>query len=74
MNDLAPQLALPAALTIGVGAVMIRLALDRRLLQSGKVERRCQSCGRLIRTPVCPLCSEPTRWQPRSAPSRMDDR
>jgi NAD(P)-dependent dehydrogenase (short-subunit alcohol dehydrogenase family) len=26
MNDLAPQLALPAALTIGVGAVMIRLA------------------------------------------------
>ena len=26
MNDLAPQLALPAALTIGVGAVMIRFA------------------------------------------------
>ena len=49
MINPAPPLALLAALTTGVRVAMIRLGLDRRLLQFRKAERRCPSCGRLGR-------------------------
>ena len=55
--------ALPelAVVTTGVGAVMIRLGLDRGLLQPRNVPRRCPSCGRLIDGRACRHCTENTR-------------
>ena len=50
MTALIPELAL---VTTGVGAVMIRLGLDRGLLQPRNVPRKCPSCGRLIDGPAC---------------------
>lgn len=61
MTDPASHLEVLAALTLGVGAVMVRLGLDRGLLQLSKAQRRCPSCGRLIRARLCPLCAGETR-------------
>jgi len=58
MTALIPELAL---VTTGVGAVMIRLGLDRGLLRLRNVPRRCPSCGRLIDGPACRHCTENTR-------------
>jgi rRNA maturation endonuclease Nob1 len=67
MIDPVPHLAVLATLTFGVGAVMVRLGLDRGLLQLSKGQRRCPSCGRLIRTRICPLCAGGTRRRLRPA-------
>jgi hypothetical protein len=69
MTDPAPHLAVLATLTFGVAALMVRLGLDRGLLQLSKDQRRCPSCGRLIRTRICPLCAGRTR--PRLHPARV---
>jgi len=74
MIDPAPQPALLAVLTTGVGAVMIRLGVDRGLLLFGRGKRRCPSCGRLIPARVCPVCAGQTRMRPGSARFRADDR
>ena len=58
MTALIPELAL---VTTGVGAVMIRLGLDRGLLQPRNVPRRCPSCGRLIDGPACGHCTKNSR-------------
>jgi hypothetical protein len=47
--------------TTGVGAVMIRLGLDRGLLQPRNAPRRCPSCGRPIDGPACRHCTKNTR-------------
>jgi hypothetical protein len=70
MIDPASHLEVLAALTLGVGAVMVRLGLDRGLLQLSKVPRRCPSCGRLIRTRLCPLCAGKARRQLQPARAR----
>jgi len=66
----ASQFALLAPLSIVVGAVMIRLGLDHRLLESRNPPRRCPSCGRLIRRRVCPLCAGQTRGRLQPARAR----
>jgi len=58
MTALIPELAV---VTTGVGAVMIRLGLDRGLLQPRNAPRRCPSCGRLIDDAACRHCTENTR-------------
>lgn len=72
MTLLTPHLALLAALTTAVGALMIRLGLSRGMLQLRKTERRCPACGRMVRGRVCPWCAGPD-GSLRSAPSRTDD-
>jgi hypothetical protein len=58
MTALIPELAV---VTTGVGVVMIRLGLDRGLLQPRNAPRRCPFCGRLIDGPACRHCTENTR-------------
>jgi hypothetical protein len=72
MTLFTPHLALLAAFTTAVGAVMIRLGLSRGMLQMRKTERRCPACGRLVRNRVCSWCAGPN-GSLRSAPSRTDD-
>jgi recombinational DNA repair protein RecR len=55
---LTPQLV---ALTTGSGALMILVALRRRLLEPRKAPRRCPSCGRLIDGQACKHCTGNTR-------------
>jgi hypothetical protein len=56
VSGLGSQLAL-VALVATVGALMIRLGLDRGVLVRRRVVRRCPSCGRLIRQSVCQVCT-----------------
>ena len=58
MTAFIPEIAV---VTTAVGAVMIRLGLDRRLLQPCNAPRRCPSCGRLIDGLACRHCTENTR-------------
>jgi recombinational DNA repair protein RecR len=55
--DPARHALLIAAVTTGVGAVMIRLGLVRGMLESRRGVRRCPSCGRLLRERVCSKCA-----------------
>jgi ABC-type branched-subunit amino acid transport system permease subunit len=57
MNALTPHLAILSVLTTGIGAAMIRMAIGRGLLAARQEERRCPSCGRLIRVRVCRACT-----------------
>ena len=57
MVDLARHAPLLVALTTAVGAIMVRAGLARGMLETRRGERRCPSCGRLIRQRVCAKCT-----------------
>jgi hypothetical protein len=57
VTGLGTQIALVAFVTTGIGALMIRLGLDRGALVRRRVTRRCPSCGRLIERRVCRTCT-----------------
>jgi recombinational DNA repair protein RecR len=59
MIGLAPEVGL--VVTTGVAAAMIRLGLDKGLLRQRRETRRCPSCGRLIDSRVCRVCTGRTR-------------
>ena len=58
MTGLGSQIALIALVTTGIGALMIRLGLDRGALVRRREPRRCPSCGRLIHYRVCQACTK----------------
>jgi len=57
VNGLTPHLVSLAALSTGVGAVMVRLGLHKGRLEPRRVARRCPSCGRSTNRRVCRGCS-----------------
>lgn len=57
MVDLAQHAPVVIALTTAVGAIMVRAGLVRGMLETRRGERRCPSCGRLIRERVCSKCA-----------------
>jgi len=57
VNGLGSQIPFVAVVTTGVGALMIRLGLDRGVLVRRRGPRRCPSCGRLIAQRVCESCT-----------------
>lgn len=57
MSGAGSQLVFVAVVTTGIGAVMIRLGLNRDLLVRRRSRRRCPACGRLIEHRVCEVCS-----------------
>jgi hypothetical protein len=56
VSGLGSHVALVAIVTTGIGAVMIRLGIDRGALVRRRASRRCPSCGRIIHGRVCELC------------------
>jgi hypothetical protein len=48
VSGLSAQIVLVAIVTTGIGAVMIRLGMDRGALVRRRASRRCPSCGRII--------------------------
>jgi len=61
VTGLGSQIALVALVTTGIGALMIRLGLDRGALVRRREPRRCPSCGRLIHHRVCQVCASRRR-------------
>lgn len=56
MSVLTPHLAWLAVVTTGVGAAMLRLGVSRGAL-AARAQRRCGSCGRLLRKAACERCT-----------------
>jgi len=52
---LSPHLAVAAVATLAAGWLMIVAGLEKRLLERRR-RRVCPSCGRELRTRVCPGC------------------
>jgi hypothetical protein len=55
--ELDPQIALLAALTTGVGYVMLLAGVHKSALEWRKRGRVCPSCGRTIEARVCKCAS-----------------
>ena len=56
MTGFGPNLVALAALTTGVGFVMIRMGLTGGMLHSRATRRRCPCCGRLLKPHGCDHC------------------
>jgi hypothetical protein len=57
VSGFSAQIVLVAIVTTGIGAVMIRLGMDRGALVRRRASRRCPSCGRIIQHRVCEACT-----------------
>jgi hypothetical protein len=55
--QISPNGAVLAVVTSGVGAVMIRLGIDKGVLQPRRAPRKCASCSRLLKSRVCANCT-----------------
>ena len=60
---LDPNIALVAALTCGIGYLMIVAGLSKRALELKRRHRMCPSRGRQIQARVCRACAR-TRTSP----------
>ncbi len=54
---LDPNIALVAALTCGIGYLMIVAGLSKKALELKRRNRVCPSCGRQIQARVCRACT-----------------
>ena len=54
---LDPNIALSAALTCGIGYLMIVAGVGKKALELRRRQRVCPSCGRVIQTRVCHACT-----------------
>ena len=54
---LDPSIALVAALTCGIGYLMIVAGLSKSALELKRRHRVCPSCGRQIHTRTCRACT-----------------
>lgn len=55
--ELDPNIALLAAISCGVGYLMVLAGLHKSALELRRRQRICPSCGRQIRSRVCSACS-----------------
>jgi len=55
--QLDPNIALVAALTCGIGYLMIVAGLSKSALELKRRHRVCPSCGRQIQARVCHACT-----------------
>jgi len=54
---LDPNIALVAALTCGIGYLMVVAGLRKKALELKRPHRVCPSCGRRIQARVCRACN-----------------
>ena len=55
--ELDPNTAIVAALTCGIGYLMVFAGLHKSALELRRRDRSCPSCGRRIRGRVCSACT-----------------
>jgi hypothetical protein len=56
---LVPHIVILTAVSCGIGYLMIVAGLQKSALERRRRERRCPSCGRIIETRVCSVCTSP---------------
>ena len=57
MTELPPETALLLASTTGVGVLMMRAGVEKKLLEWRRRERLCAGCGKPLHQPVCSCAS-----------------
>jgi multisubunit Na+/H+ antiporter MnhC subunit len=54
-----PHILILTAVSSGIGYLMIVAGLQKNALERRRQERLCASCGRIIETRVCSVCTSP---------------
>ncbi len=57
MNELTPETTLLLVSSTGVGVLMMRAGIEKKMLEWRKHERICAGCGKHLSRPVCTCAS-----------------
>lgn len=57
MNELTPETTFLLASSTGVGFLMMKAGLEKKMLEWRRHERTCAGCGKPLGRPVCPCAS-----------------
>lgn len=57
MTELTSQTALLLVSSTGVGVLMMKAGIEKKMLEWRRSERYCAGCGKRLSQPVCPCAS-----------------
>lgn len=57
MNELTPETTLLLVSSTGVGVLMMKAGIEKKMLEWRKRERICAGCGKHLSRPVCTCAS-----------------
>ncbi|HEU6446563.1 MAG TPA: hypothetical protein VFL61_16030 [Gaiellaceae bacterium] len=57
MTELTNETALLLASSTGVGVLMLKAGIEKKMLEWRKTERICAGCGKILHRPVCSCSS-----------------
>ena len=57
MIEMTNETALLLASSTGVGVLMMKAGIEKKMLEWRKTERTCAWCGKRLSRPVCPCAS-----------------
>ena len=57
MTELTPDQVLLIASSTGVGVIMMRAGIEKKMLEWRRHERICAGCGKPLHAPVCTCAS-----------------
>jgi NADH pyrophosphatase NudC (nudix superfamily) len=57
MTQLTPEMTLLLASSTGVGVLMMRAGIEKKMLEWRRRERICAGCGKHLSRPVCTCAS-----------------
>lgn len=57
MTEFTPEMTLLLASSTGVGVLMMKAGIEKKMLEWRKNERFCAGCGKQLHQPVCPCAS-----------------
>jgi NADH pyrophosphatase NudC (nudix superfamily) len=57
VNEFTPEMILLLVSSTGVGVLMMRAGVEKKMLEWRKHERICAGCGKQLHQPVCSCAS-----------------
>lgn len=57
MTELSPDQILLIASSTGVGVIMMKAGIEKKMLEWRRHDRICAGCGKPLHTPVCSCAS-----------------
>jgi NADH pyrophosphatase NudC (nudix superfamily) len=57
MNELTPDTTLLILSSTGVGVLMMKAGIEKKMLEWRRNERICAGCGKHLKQPVCPCAA-----------------
>ena len=57
MIEMTNDMALLLASSTGVGVLMMKAGIEKKMLERRRSERTCAGCGKRLDRPVCPCAS-----------------